>query len=94
MHVSTKNVTVADFLFECANRYNFSVQKTYWQGYKSFLIKAIHGIENGEDNRYWQFYVNGRFADVGCSNYFLQDNDVVLWRFEPNGWAATPGDMS
>lgn len=86
MHVNTKNVTVAEFLFECADHYNFSVQKKYWQGYKSFLIEAIQGIENGEDNRYWQFYVNGNFADVGCSNYFLNDNDVVMWRFEPNEW--------
>jgi len=88
MNVNTENVTVADFLFECANHYNFTVKKKYWKGYKSFLIEAINGIENGEGDRYWQYYVNGKFADVGCSNYFLHDNDVVEWRFEPSGWIS------
>ena len=86
MNVNTKNVTVADFLFECANHYNFSVQKKYWQGYKSFFIEAIHDIKNGENDSYWQYYVNDQFADVGCSNYFLNDNDVVEWRFESSSW--------
>ena len=86
MNVNTENVTVADFLFECANHNNFTVKKKYWKGYKSFLIEAINGIENGEGDRYWQYYVNRKFADVGCSNYFLHDNDVVEWRFEPSGW--------
>lgn len=84
--VMTENVTVADILFECADYYDFTVQKKYWKGYKSFLIEAINDIENGENNRHWQYYVDGIFADVGCSNYFLHDNDVVEWRFEQSNW--------
>lgn len=86
MNVNTENVTVAYFLFECANRYDFTVKKKHWQGYDSFFIEAINGVENGEDNRYWQYYVNGKFADVGCSNYFLHNNDIVEWRFESSSW--------
>jgi hypothetical protein len=86
LDISTKNITVADFLFECASHYNFTVEKEYWKGYKSFFINAINNIKNGEDDRYWQYYVNGKFADVGCSIYFLQDNDVVEWRFELSRW--------
>jgi len=86
LHRNTKNVTVASFLFECATYYNFSVQKKYWKGYHSFFIMGIHEIENGDNGRFWQYYVNDQFADVGCSNYFLSDNDVVEWRFEPSSW--------
>jgi len=82
----TENVTVADFLFECADHYNFTVTKKYFTGYDSFLIKSINSIENGEDDRYWQYYINDEFADVGCSNYFLKNNDVVEWRFEQPHW--------
>jgi len=85
-HRNTTNVTVASFLFECAAYYNFSVQKEYWKGYHSFFITGIHDIENGDNGRFWQYYVNDQFADVGCSNYFLNDNDVVEWRFEPSRW--------
>ena len=87
MNVITSNVTVAKFLFECAERYNFSVKADYWQGYSSLFIEAIHDIENGDGGNYWQYYVNGRFAEVGCSRYYLHDNDVVEWCFEPPpGW--------
>jgi len=86
--VITENVTVADFLIECADHNDFTIQKKYWTGYKSFLIEAINDIENGDDDRYWQYYVNDKFADVGCSNYFLDDNDVVEWRFEQSNWMS------
>jgi len=82
MHVNTNNATVADFLFECADQYNFDVEAEFWTGYNSFFVEAINGIENGEDGRYWQYYVNGEYADVGCSKYVLQDNDVVEWWFK------------
>ena len=86
LNIDTKNATVADFLFECAERYNFSVKKEYWGGYDSFFIEAINDIENGKDDMYWQYYVNDKFADVGCSNYFLNDDDDVEWIFEPPRW--------
>jgi hypothetical protein len=86
MAVTTENVTVADFLFECAERYNFSVKSNYWQGYDSLFIEAINDTENGEDGNYWQYYVHGMFADVGCSSYNLKNNDVVEWRFEFPSW--------
>ena len=86
MNVNTNNATVADLLFECASHYNFEVEVEYWRGYDSYFIESINGIENGEGDKYWQFYVNGRYADVGCSKYILYNNDVVEWRFESSSW--------
>ena len=86
LNIDTKNATVADFLFECANYYNFTVESTYWKGYDSFFIESINGTENGKDGMYWQYYVNGEFADVGCSGYVLHDNDIVEWWFVPPFW--------
>ncbi len=84
--ISTQNVTVADFLFECSSYHNFEIENEYWGGYKSFFIKSINNIENGNDGRYWQYFVNNEFADVGCSNYYLKDNDVIEWRFDKSPW--------
>ncbi len=86
LDVTTSNNTVADLLFECADVYNFSVEKSFWTGYDSFFIEAINGTRNGEDGRYWQYYVNGEYADIGCSLYVLHDYDVVEWRFESSPW--------
>jgi len=86
VNVNTDNATVADFLLECASYYNFDVKVEYWRGYDSYFIESINGIENGEDGKYWQFYVDGKYADVGCSKYILHNNDVVEWRFESSPW--------
>lgn len=85
MNVTTANITVADFLFECAKVHQISVEKTYWTGYDSFFIEAINDVKNG-NGKYWQYYVNGKYADVGCSAYFLHDHDLVEWRFESSPW--------
>lgn len=84
--VRTTNITVADFLDECAAALNVSVQKEYWKGYNSYFVSGIHGVVNGDEGRYWQYYVNGQFPTVGCSQYILQDNDTVEWRFEQPHW--------
>ena len=84
--INTSNMTVADLLFECAKIYNISIEKNYWTGYNSFFIEEINGTRNGEDGRYWQYYVNGEYADVGCSSYILHDYDTVEWRFELSNW--------
>lgn len=86
MDVTTSNITVADLLFECTKVYNISVEKSYWSGYNSFFIESINGTKNGENGRYWQYYVNGKYADVGCSSYILHDYDTVEWRFEKSKW--------
>lgn len=85
-NISTKNTTVADLLFECANKYNFSIKKEFFQGYDSIFITSINNIENGEDDKYWQYYINGEYADEGCSSIVIDDNDIVEWRFEGSPW--------
>ena len=84
--VTTSNVTVADFLFECAEYYDFTVEGDYYASYDSYFIESINDLENGIDGKYWQYYVNDEFANVGCSKYYLNGSDVVEWRFEEPRW--------
>lgn len=80
------NITVADLLFEWAIQSNCSIEKEFFSGYDSFVITGINGTLNGQNDSYWQFYVNGEYATYGCNSYFLQNNDWVEWRFEPLPW--------
>ena len=53
------------------------------------FIEEINGVKNNSsDNVYWMFYVNGKMAAVGASDYKLSNNDIVEWRYEgaPNLW--------
>lgn len=83
---NTTNLTVAALLFECAEKYKFTIEKEYFSGYDSYIINAINGIQNGEDNSFWQFYINGEYATLGCSQTYVSENDNILWIFEPSPW--------
>lgn len=81
---NTSNITVADFLIEWANNEQISIEKQYFSGYNSFLIESIGNYTNGNQDYYWQYYVNKNYAEIGCSDYVLADNDTILWSFEPS----------
>ena len=83
---NTMNTSVADLLIECATFYEFTIEKDHFSGYNSYFITSINGIENGENDSYWQYYVNDFYADKGCSTYYLSNNDTVTWVFEPSPW--------
>ena len=45
------------------------------------LIDSIGGVRsNGEKT--WIYYVNGKKAAIGVSNYKLKPGDVVSWKYE------------
>ena len=46
------------------------------------LIEGINGKINGEDDKYWQYFVNGTMPQVGADKLELKDGDVVEWRYE------------
>ena len=47
------------------------------------LITKIKDKENGAGNKYWQYWVDNKKADVGASSYFPQNNDIIEWKFIP-----------
>ncbi|MDI6826553.1 MAG: DUF4430 domain-containing protein [Candidatus Aenigmarchaeota archaeon] len=72
--------TVLDLLWRSGYRFSFSVDKRY-----GVLITSIDGIPNGYNGANWEFYVNGKLANVGVSNYVLKDGDVVTFRLMKGG---------
>lgn len=46
------------------------------------LIEGINGKINGEDDKYWQYFVNGTMPQVGADKLELKDGDIVEWRYE------------
>lgn len=53
-------------------------------GDMGFLIEEINGIENSTDqDKYWIYYVNDQKSTMGISQYILQPNDSITWRYEP-----------
>jgi hypothetical protein len=83
--VPTLNNTVFKILIECSQVYNFSVDYKHWEGYDSIFVNSINGTSNGQDNKWWQYYVNGEYGEIGCDKKEIFEGDLVEWKFEEPG---------
>jgi len=45
------------------------------------FIEAIGDKKNGQENNYWTYYVNDKFANVATDKYKLKAGDKVKWKF-------------
>lgn len=43
------------------------------------FLEGIDGAVNTGDT-YWQYWINGQYAEVGASAYHLQPGDTILWK--------------
>jgi len=70
--------SVLDLLDVLEKRYGIITQRRNFPGMGVF-IEAIHGVHNA-NNFYWQYWVNGEYAQVAAEQYILEDGDEVLWK--------------
>jgi len=70
--------TVLDLLENLERGEGIILEKRNFPGLGVF-IEAIHGVHNTNQS-YWQFWVNGEYAQVGAGQYVLKDGDKVLWK--------------
>ena len=45
------------------------------------FIDEINGVKN-TPKYFWIYYINNEKAKVGVSNYILQPDDVITWKYE------------
>ena len=41
-------------------------------------------MKNGDDNKFWQFWINGEYSQIGAADYLVQSNDLIEWKFTDN----------
>ena len=51
--------------------------------YPEFMITSINGLTNNQNSngRYWQYYVNGVYAQIGVNHDQLNDNAIEEWYY-------------
>lgn len=57
--------------------------KTYDIG---ILVEAIGGVENGQDGKYWLYYVNGEMSMVASDKNKIKAGDKVEFKFEKSSF--------
>lgn len=45
------------------------------------MITSINGLKNGTDGKYWQYWINGEYAQIGVSAFKPSPSDRIQWRF-------------
>ena len=78
------NSTVFGFLLEIEKIGDISVE--YIEESGSYEIKSImykdNKYEHGEDGHWWLFYVNEQFAQASADKTYVNDNDLIEWKYE------------
>lgn len=83
-NVSTNYTSAYGLLLEACSPAlgNFTVSATYYSAFDSLFVERLGYRSNGDDNMYWQYYVNGEMPWVGADKYFLSNGDTLMWKFE------------
>ena len=58
-----------------------SLEYEEYDGGLGVLITKIGNKKNGDEGKYWQYFVNGEYANMGASNYIVKNGDIIEWKF-------------
>ncbi|MBN2602843.1 MAG: DUF4430 domain-containing protein [Candidatus Thermoplasmatota archaeon] len=81
-NIELENATVFSILKEASKLYNFTFEAQYFEQYQCHYVTSINSVEEGQDNRYWQFYLNENYGTVGADFQTVKDGDLVEWVFQ------------
>src|SRR3989344_848736 len=74
--------TAYDLLISAAENSEFEFRgKNFWG--LGFFVEEINGLaQNPKEDMYWIYYINGEKALVGVSQYTIQPNNSIEWKYE------------
>ena len=55
-------------------------------GEMGFMVEKIGEKENGDENKYWIYYLNGVSATTSASKLEVRKGDKVEWRFQESNF--------
>lgn len=56
--------------------------ETAWYGEMGTLLTSVGGLTNGQEDKYWSFYLNGKYGSVAMDKQIIQPGDKIEVRFE------------
>ncbi|MDH7507390.1 MAG: DUF4430 domain-containing protein [Candidatus Thermoplasmatota archaeon] len=84
--MTISNSTIYDFLLEVSKTGDITVETFYSEQNKAYVIKSITYQEknyiHGENGCWWLFYINDQFATDAADKIYVNNNDVIKWKYE------------
>lgn len=75
--------SVYDVLYQVCRDRNIHLEAAYTPMYGTYYVEGIHQLYEFDcgDLSGWNYTVNGKQPNRGCSKYQVQEGDVIAWRF-------------
>ena len=86
--------TVFEILNRVCQKTGIQIEYSWTPLYSSYYIEGINHLyefDCGEQSG-WMYKVNEWFPNYGCSSYFVEDGDVIVWCYTCKGLGADVGD--
>ncbi len=80
----TGEISVYDFMNKMRDEGKINFTAKNYIGMGEFIV-SINGVAVNQ-NYAWIYYVNGKEAGIGISNYKINPGDVVSWRYEKSNY--------
>ena len=84
--ITVENSTVLDLLLETEKYANIIIEANYNEQYQSYSVDSItyNGKEyaSGDDGHWWIFNINNEFAINSADKTYVENNDLIEWKFE------------
>lgn len=78
----TDQSTVFDVLKQAAEKNNIDLQYKDFGGDLGIFIETIDGIgKDPAQKKWWQFWVNNKYSQIGSGSYKVQAKDVIQFKF-------------
>lgn len=75
-----KDSTVFDLLKKVTAENSFNLNSKDYGGELGVFIQGIGGVSNSRD-KFWQYWINNEYSQVGASSYQLKNGDLVEWKY-------------
>ena len=88
-----ENETVFEVLNRICKKANIQIEYSWTPLYGSYYIEGINHLyefDCGEQSG-WMYKVNEWFPNYGCSSYYVEDGDVIVWCYTCVGLGADVG---
>lgn len=93
----TEGETVFDVLKRVCEYADIQLEYAWTPMYNSYYVEGINNLyefDCGNESG-WMYKVNGWFPNYGCSSYYVENGDNIVWTFTCNGLGGDVGaDMN
>ncbi len=76
----TENQSAFDLLKQITEKNNIGLLYKDYGGDLGIFIESIGQVKNN-NNSWWQYWVNNKYAEKGAGNYLVQPGDVIEFKF-------------